>query len=350
MIGGPRFASVIEGLRERPILVMLLSAALTLAAFSVLAGLIGLFLVYGPGPARRDTTVILHKGSGVAEMGQSLARAHVIYSAGAFRLAAQISGDDRRLKPGEYDFGGHISLAAVLHKMAIGDRVRHYVTIPEGKTSAQAVAILNAEPELSGTVKVPPEGSIMPDTYEVTRGETREEVLDEMRAEHDALMADLWPHRQPGLPFTTQLEAETLASIVEKETGIPAERAHVAGVFINRLRKGMRLESDPTVIYAVSHGEPLGRGIRESELLSPSPYNTYLVTGLPPTPIANPGRAALEAVLDPAPTQDLYFVANGTGGHSFAATLEDHARNVARWRQIEASQQHKPVPPGGHGR
>jgi UPF0755 protein len=343
VIGGPRLAGVIEGLRDRPILVMLLSAGLTLASFAVIATLISVFLVFAPGPARTDTTVVLRRGAGVVEMGATLAREHVIYSAGAFRLAAQATGADRKLKPGEYEFSRGVSLAGVLRKMAAGEVVRHYVTIPEGKTSAQAVAILNDEPELIGQVTVPPEGSIMPDTYEVTRGETRAEVIEQMRAEHDALLADLWPRRQPGLPFATPQEAVTLASIVEKETGVPVERSRVASVFVNRLRKGMRLESDPTVIYAVSRGEPLGRGLRQSELLAPSPYNTYFTAGLPPTPIANPGRAALEAVLDPARTQDLYFVANGTGGHSFAATLEEHAKNVARWRQIEAAAKKPPA-------
>jgi UPF0755 protein len=188
---------------------------------------------------------------------------------------------------------------------------------------------------LSGDVDVPEEGVLLPETYRADRGDSRQSLLDRMRSDQQALLDRLWASRQPGLPFSSPREAVILASIVEKETGQADERRRVAGVFINRLRMGMRLQSDPTVIYAISRGEPLGRGLRASELLSRSPWNTYAYSGLPPTPIANPGKASLEAVLDPIKTQELFFVADGRGGHVFARTLSEHNANVARWREIE---------------
>jgi UPF0755 protein len=188
---------------------------------------------------------------------------------------------------------------------------------------------------LSGDLEVPEEGVLLPETYRTDRGDSRQSLVDRMRSDQQALLDRLWAARQPGLPFSSPREAVILASIVEKETGQANERRRVAGVFINRLRVGMRLQSDPTVIYAISRGEPLGRGLRASELLTRSPWNTYAYSGLPPTPIANPGKASLEAVLDPVQTQDLYFVADGSGGHVFARDLAGHNANVARWREIE---------------
>ena len=209
------------------------------------------------------------------------------------------------------------------------------MTIAEGLTSEAVVEILAKEPLLTGVAPTPAEGTVLPETYQFERGEDRAKVLRRMMEAQDKLLALLWEHRQPGLPYLTPTEAVTMASIVEKETGVAEERPRVAAVFVNRLRTGMRLQSDPTVIYGVSQGRPLGRGLTASELATETPYNTYLIDGLPPTPIANPGRAALAAVLDPPKTSELYFVADGTGGHAFASTLEAHAKNVARWRQIE---------------
>jgi UPF0755 protein len=331
---------------KRGCLVTLLSAVVTLAVVGLAVLAAAWFLFSGPGPAKTETTVILRKGAGVREIAATLDRANVVASADLFKLAATISGDHRRLKAGEYAFPAHASMSEVLRKMAAGEVVRHFVTVPEGKTSAMAVAILNAEPALVGVVEVPPEGSILPDTYEVTRGETRAAVLQRMRAARDAVLAELWPKRAPDLPVSTPEEAIILASIVEKETGLRAEQPQVAAIFVNRLKKGMRLEADPTIIYAVSRGEPLGRGLRASELQLDSPYNTYLVYGLPPTPIANPGRLAIQSVLNPPKSDALYFVANGTGGHAFAATYEQHQKNVQRWREIEAAKKSgKPLPP-----
>jgi UPF0755 protein len=258
-----------------------------------------------------------------------------VRSGALFAAAAQVTGAARELKAGEYEFAARAPLSEILRKIRAGEVVRHHITIPEGLTSRQAVAILMKSDVLTGQVAAPPEGALLPETYEVTRGEERAAVLQRMIVAQDNLLKTLWARRQAGLPLATPAEAVTLASIVEKETAVPSERPRVAAVYINRLRRGMRLEADPTVVYGVNGGEPLGRGLTESELLTPGPYNTYLMAGLPPTPIGNPGRAALAAVLDPPATEDIFFVANGQGGHVFAATYEAHLRNVARWREIE---------------
>jgi UPF0755 protein len=236
----------------------------------------------------------------------------------------------------------------VIRKLRTGDIVHHRITIPEGLTSQQAVDILNASDVLVGQIPTPPEGAILPETYEVTRGEQRATVLQRMMDARDRLVGQLWAHHKPGLPINTAEQAVTLASIVEKETALPDERPRVAAVYINRLRQGMRLQADPTVIYGVTGGAPLGRGLRESELMAPGPYNTYLNVGLPPGPIGNPGRASLAAAMDPPDTSDLYFVADGSGGHVFASTYDQQAKNVERWRQIEKDRQAaslNPAPP-----
>lgn len=316
-------------------------ATIVLLGVAVLAWGFASYTADGPQARQGDETiVVLRSGAGVIEIGSTLAEAGVIRSPTAFRIAAQLTGADRGLRAGEYRIESHASLAEVVDTLRSGDVVRHFVTIPEGWSVAQAIDILNAEAVLTGDVsEIPAEGSLMPDTYEVTRGETRDSVIARMQAAQTALMEELWPTRAEGLPFSTPQQAVTLASIVEKETGIAAERPRVAAVFVNRLRLGMRMESDPTVVYGVSGGRPLGRGLRRSELDRATPYNTYLIAGLPPTPIANPGRAAIEAVLNPPRTRDLFFVADGTGGHIFAPSFEQHLANVARWRAIERARQ-----------
>ncbi|MGH7025140.1 MAG: endolytic transglycosylase MltG [Caulobacteraceae bacterium] len=294
--------------------------------------------LFSPGPpARRGkaTDVVLSAGARLPAIAGQLGRAGVVRSPLLFMIAAEASGSARSLKAGEYSFQSRDSLAAVMNAVRAGRVVRHFVTIPEGLTSAQTVAILDRAAELSGPAPMPPEGSLLPETYEVSLGESRAHVLARMRAARDALLARLWARRPPGLTYRSPEQAVILASIVEKETALANERPHIARVFLNRLDKGMRLESDPTVVYGLTGGTPLGHGLKVSELRDRTPYNTYFIAGLPPTPIANPGRAALEAALDPTPSADLYFVANGTGGHVFSATLEDHLRNVARWRSIE---------------
>ncbi|MFD1912145.1 endolytic transglycosylase MltG [Halodurantibacterium flavum] len=222
-------------------------------------------------------------------------------------------------------------------EVAQAEDTRFRVTLAEGATSWQAVDALRRAEFLSGQIdSVPAEGTLAPDSYEVTRGADRAALVDEMEARQSRILADLWENRSDGLPIDTPEEALILASIVEKETGVAEERRQVASVFVNRLNQGMRLQTDPTVIYGITLGEgTLGRGLRRSELDARTPYNTYQIDGLPPTPIANPGRASIEAALNPDDTPYIYFVADGTGGHAFGVTLEEHNRNVARWREIE---------------
>ncbi len=222
--------------------------------------------------------------------------------------------------------------------LTAGADVRFRVTLAEGVTSWQVVQELGQADFLSGEVAdLPPEGSLAPDSYEVDRGADRAQLLAEMQARQQRIMAELWPTRAAGLPYDTPEDALIMASIVEKETGVADERPLVASVFVNRLKRGMRLQTDPTVIYGITQGRGvLGRGLRQSELRAETPYNTYVIDGLPPTPIANPGRLSIAAALNPAESDYLFFVADGTGGHAFAATLEEHNRNVARWRAIEA--------------
>jgi UPF0755 protein len=314
----------------------------------ILLGMLGLALLWavlsyaGPGPKApqgQTTTIFLKRGSSLGDIAGALDKADVIGSRALFMFAAKASGASRSLKAGEYEFNSGVSMRRVLGDIRAGRVVRHQVTVPEGFTSGMAVDLLNAEPALTGTVETPPEGSILPQTYDFQRGEPRAAVLERMTQAQDKLLAQLWAKRAPGLPFKTPQDAVTLASIVEKETGLAAERPRIAAVFLNRLAKSMRLESDPTIIYGLTEGRPLGRPILLSELKGLTPYNTYLVDGLPPTPIANPGEASLRAVLDPPKTDELFFVADGTGGHVFASTFEAHQRNVARWRRIEAAAQ-----------
>lgn len=316
------------------------SALATLAVLAVLVGGFGLWAYKGPGPKARQgaaTTVIFRRGAGVSEMAGALAHAGVVRAPQFFVAAAELSGAARRLKAGEYSFPSRASLAEVLRKIRSGDIVHHRITIPEGVPSVQVAAILNGSDVLTGQIPTPPEGSVLPETYEVVRGDSRSAVLQKMMDARDRVVAQLWAQRKPGLPFATPEQAVTLASIVEKETAIPAERPRVAAVYINRLKVNMKLQADPTVIYGITGGTPLGRGIRASELAAATPYNTYVNYGLPPGPIGNPGRASLAAVMDPPDTEELYFVANGTGGHTFSKTYGDQSKNVAQWRQIEKS-------------
>ena len=326
--------------RTQNLLVTGLAALAVVALAVVVVGLWALAAYQGPGPAARSgasTDVILRQGAGLPEIAATLARAHVIASPSIFVAAAQLTGAARRLKAGEYDVVSRAPMARILADIQAGRVVRHFVTVPEGVTSDTVVAILMRTPYLSGAAPVPPEGSVLPETYEVQRGEDRAAVLQRMMDARDRLLGMLWAHRRAGLPYASPEQAVIMASIVEKETAKADERPRIAAVFINRLNKNMRLESDPTTIYGLTGGRPLGHGLRVSELASQSPYNTYAVGGLPPTPIANPGRAALAAALDPPSTDDVYFVADGAGGHLFSNSLDVHLKNVARWRAIEAA-------------
>ena len=285
--------------------------------------------------AARPTDVQIEHGDRLGVIAKKLQTAGSIKSSTLFTLVATVTGASGHLKAGEYAFKPGANLLQVLQILRSGAVVSHRVTIPEGVTSKMVAQILEKAEFLSGDAPVAAEGAVLPETYQASLGEPRSQVLRHMTQARDRLLSELWQNRQPGLPFRTPAEAVTLASIVERETAKAPERPIVAGVYINRLRKGMRLESDPAVIYGLSGGAPLGHGLRASELARVTPYNTYKVSGLPPTPIGNPGRASLAAVLQPAKTDNLFFVADGTGGHVFAASFAAHQANVAKWRQIE---------------
>jgi UPF0755 protein len=328
--------------KARHPLVVVLNFFLMIAVLGVLAA--GGAIYFGklrftqPGPLTEPTSVVVARGADLETIAAQLRRQNVIASDFLFSTAVRLYQAEDRLKAGEYLFEPGVSMERVLEDLVSGRSVLHAITFPEGLTSQQIVARLNADPVLSGNiVEVPPEGSLMPDTYKFTRGTSRQQILDQMQRSQDRAVEEIWARRSPDLPIDTPEELVTLASIVEKETGKADERPRVAAVFINRLRDGMRLQSDPTIIYGVfgGAGKPPDRAILQSDLDKPTAYNTYQVSGLPPTPIANPGRAALEAVANPSRTDELYFVADGTGGHAFAATLEEHNRNVARWRRVE---------------
>lgn len=289
---------------------------------------------YGPGPADRATRVQIDRGSSVYSAAAALESAGAIRSAALFRLDAKLFGGTAPIRYGEYEIPKGASAATILDILQSGAAIQYLVTVPEGMPSILVHERLMAEDALTGDVAVPAEGSILPDTYAFERGEPRQAVLDRMQAAMDKTLADLWATRKPTTVVKTPQEAITLASVVEKETGKPSERRMVAGVYSNRLRIGMKLDADPTVIYPITKGKPLGRRIRRSELRADNGYNTYARPGLPKGPIANPGRESIAAVVDPAPTKALYFVADGTGGHVFANTLSEHNDNVVKWRAI----------------
>jgi UPF0755 protein len=290
-----------------------------------------------PGPTVEDTVVMLPRGSGLIRIAAQLENEGVITDQRIFRAAVTLDQGDRSLRAGEYSIPAGASMAQVYELLRSGQTIQHSVTFAEGLTSAMIVAVLNESDVLTGEItEIPAEGTLLPETYHVTRGTPRQDLLDRMARDQRELLDELWPNRAPNLPIETREEAIILASVVEKETGVASERPEVAAVFINRLRRGMRLESDPTIIYGISQGEPLGRGLRRSEIDNENnAWNTYQIPRLPPTPIANPGRESLAAVLNPAETTALFFVADGTGGHVFADTYAQHQRNVAQWRRIE---------------
>ncbi|MGQ0742256.1 MAG: endolytic transglycosylase MltG [Alphaproteobacteria bacterium] len=289
-----------------------------------------------PGPAPQQTLILIEPGAGLKQIARQLDDAGVVEHAEVFRFGVARRNEAGNIKAGEYAFPAHASMADVLEMLVQGRSVLRRLTIPEGLTSAMAMELLNAAQALSGGVAaVPPEGSLLPETYLFQRGDARQRLIARMRKAQADLLAKLWPARKPGLPFQTIQEAIILASIVEKETSIPAERPRIAAIFVNRLRKGIKLESDPTIIYGLTKGYPLGHGLRQSEIAEPNPYSTYQIAGLPPTPICNPGRDAIAAVLNPPDSLELYFVADGNGGHAFAETWGEHLKNVANLRKIE---------------
>jgi UPF0755 protein len=290
-----------------------------------------------PGPLQSATTLIIAPGSGLGAVARQLEGAAVITHARLFELQARRSGQGRALKPGEYRFEPGISIVEALDKIVRRDVVVRFVTVPEGLVTAGILAILTEAPGLAGTVASEvADGDLLPETYRYEWGDTRAAVVGRMRTARDQALAELWAARAADLPLSSPQEAVILASIVEKETGVASERPRVAAVFINRLKRGMKLQSDPTVIYGIApQAGDLDRPITRADLEAPNPFNTYIVTGLPPSPICHPGRQSLAAVLNPLQSNELYFVADGTGGHAFAATLAEHNKNVARWRKIE---------------
>ncbi len=310
------------------------AALLILVAGAAVLG--GIFRLDRPGPLQADTTVIVERGASLTAIAENLQSGGVIDDAFLFRLSARLYRVSRSLKAGEYAFPARVSMGGVIDILVSGETVIRQFTVPEGLTSAEVMTLIAGVEGLVGELDgVPTEGSLLPETYNYAWADARPDIVGRMEKAMADTLAELWPTRAEGLPIDTPAEAVILASIVEKETGVAEERALVAGVFINRLKRGMRLQSDPTVVYALTGGTgPLDRALRSRDLRVDNPYNTYGNAGLPPGPIANPGRAALEAVLNPAETDYLYFVADGTGGHAFAKTLAEHNRNVAKWRRI----------------
>lgn len=291
----------------------------------------------GPGPLKVEKNVLIPRGQGLRDISDLLEREGVIRNWLVFVVGQQFTHRGEALKAGEYIFKPGVTMPQVLEAMVEGRVVQHQITIPEGLTSQQVVDRLNDSDLLSGPTRLPLEGTLLPETYAVVRGQPRQDVIKRMSADQQKVVADIWAKRAPDLPLKSPEEMVILASIVEKETGKSDERAHVAAVFINRLNRKMRLQSDPTIIYGIVGGKgSLGRPISRTDISTPTPYNTYAIDGLPPGPIGNPGKSSLAAVANPMKSKDLYFVADGTGGHVFAETLEQHNRNVARWREIEA--------------
>jgi UPF0755 protein len=289
------------------------------------------------GPLADDKVVNIPRGLGIRDIADLLQREGVvdqpyIFMGGVIALKAR-----GELKYGEYQFSKHASVADVVDTIIEGKVVQHAFTVPEGLTSEQIVARLLESTALTGQIKeIPREGTLLPETYRFTRGMTREQMIQRMQQAHRRVLQDVWEHRMPDLPVKTPEQLVTLASIVEKETGRPDERTRVAAVFVNRLKTKMRLQSDPTIIYGLTGGKgSLGRPIQKNEIEQPTPYNTYVIDGLPPGPIANPGRASLEAAANPARTKEIYFVADGSGGHLFSDNYTEHQKNVARLRGLE---------------
>lgn len=328
-------------------LVILSNLIITLAVFGLAA--VGGALYFGkqkfeePGPLSEEAMVVISSGSGLSGITDRLAGKGVIndsmFDEWVFNLGIRFYKNATALKAGEYAFAPGVSMHEIMTDLVEGNAVTHSVTVPEGWTTAQIIERVRAHPILEGEItEVPAEGDLLPETYTFARGTSRQEVLNQMKQAQQRLLAEVWERRTDELPVNSPEELVILASIVEKETALADERSRVAGVFVNRLNKNMRLQSDPTILYGLYGGEAWLKdrsAIKQSEIDAKNEYNTYQIDGLPPGPIGNPGRAAMEAVANPSRTQDLFFVADGTGGHAFAETYEQHQENVRKWRQVE---------------
>ncbi|MBP1843634.1 UPF0755 protein [Rhizobium petrolearium] len=337
--------------KARSQLVIFLNFVMTMVVVICVAAVAGFYYMISafqePGPLEANTHFMVRPGAGLAEIATNLERNGIVSDARIFRyVTATYLRRGETLKAGEYEIKAHASMKDIMDVLESGRSILYSVVLPEGLTVRQMMLRLAEDPVLEGELpaELPPEGSLRPDTYKFSRGSKRADIIQQMRVAQEKMIDQIWEKRDLDLPIKTKEEFVVLASIVEKETGKEDERAHVASVFINRLQKGMRLQSDPTIVYGLFGGEgkPSDRPIFKSDLAKPTPYNTYQIKGLPPTPISNPGRAALEAVANPWRTNDLYFVADGTGGHVFAATLEEHNANVRRWRKVEAERAANP--------
>jgi UPF0755 protein len=330
--------------RARHPVVVAGSALFTLVLLAALAA--GLALSFGkqrfeaPGPLAQDKIVNIPRGAGVRDIADILQREGVIDQPWVFIGGVWVRKARDELKYGEYQFPKQASLSDVINVITDGKVIQHQVTVAEGLTSEQIVARLMENDVLTGNIReIPKEGSLLPETYNFTRGTSREQIIQRMQNEQRRLVQEVWEHRSPDLPIESPDQLIILASIIEKETAKPEERTRVAAVFVNRLKQRMKLQSDPTIVYGIVGGKgTLGRAITRSDIELKTRYNTYVIDGLPPGPIANPGRASLEAAASPARTKELYFVADGTGGHTFSETLDQHQKGVARLRQIEAQQ------------
>lgn len=331
---------------SRSQIVVFLNFVVSCILLAVLAAGVALYFgkqeFNGPGPSASGDTFLVRPNTGVQEIADQLERRGLISDARIFRLGVRAYGNDSAIKAGEYQIKPNASMHEIMELLKSGKSVMYSLTIPEGLTVEQAFQRVAQQDTLTGNMpaSLPPEGTVATDTLRFTRGATRQQMIDKLMSDQKQLVDEVWARRAPDLPIANIDEFVTLASIVEKETGKSDERSRVAAVFLNRLEKGMRLQSDPTIIYGLfgGKGKPADRPIYQSDLAKQTPYNTYVISGLPPTPIANPGRAALEAVANPSKTKDLYFVADGSGGHVFAATLEEHNENVARYRAFQKRQ------------
>ena len=339
--------------RRRGVLGILAGRLLTLLALLlVAAGILFALLqmAQSPGPLEERKVVVIERGASSGRIAARLEDEGVIRSRYLMLglLAWQrLLGERHPLKAGEYAFQPGVPLVEVLEILRQGRGIVHRLTIPEGFSTAQVLKRVREHPALTGELTLTPEeGTLLPDTYLFTRGETRDEIVRRMQQAMQRLLEAEWPKRTKDLPLKSPREAVILASIVEKETAVPEERARVAAVYLNRLKKGMPLQADPTVIYGMTKGLPLGRELKRSDLKKDTPWNTYTRPGLPPTPIANPGRESILAVLHPAQTDELYFVADGTGRHVFAKTLKEHNRNVAKLRRLRREQRKKAIREG----